>query len=204
MAEALTPRERLIASMVVGEERAAQETHRWTQIGMLLLASTVGVGAVWSALAPLSSAVVGSGVVKVDSSRKRIQHSEGGIVKEILVRDGTAVKAGDVLVRLDETRAGAAHGVVTGGRDVALASLARLQAERDDKPAITFPQELVRRASADQVAQILRTQESIFATRRSSRLSELGILDQQIGAPSYGRRHAVRQRSALVHSRTPA
>ena len=182
MAEALTPRERLIASMVVGEERAAQETRRWTRIGMLLLASTVGVGAVWSALAPLSSAVVGSGVVKVDSSRKRIQHSEGGIVKEILVRDGAVVKAGDVLVRLDETRAGAAHGVVTGGRDVALASLARLQAERDDKPAITFPQELVRRASADQVAQILRTQESIFATRRSSRLGELGILDQQIGA----------------------
>jgi HlyD family type I secretion membrane fusion protein len=142
----------------------------------------VGVGVLWSTLAPLSSAVVGSGVLKVDSSRKRIQHSEGGVVKEILVRDGSIVKAGDVLVRLDETRAGAAHGVVTGGRDMALASLARLHAEREDRPSITFPEELLKRLSNDQVAQIVRAQESIFAARRSARLGELGILDQQIGA----------------------
>ncbi|MDL2337044.1 MAG: HlyD family type I secretion periplasmic adaptor subunit [Pseudomonadota bacterium] len=168
--------------MVVGEEHAERETRRWTRIGLALLLCTVGVGVAWSALAPLSSAVVGSGVLKVDSSRKRIQHSEGGIVKEILVHDGSTVKAGDVLVRLDETRAGAAHGVVTGGRDVALASLARLQAEQDDKPSIVFPQELMARASNDQVAQIVRAQQSIFSARRSSRLGELGILDQQIGA----------------------
>lgn len=78
------------------------------------------------------------------------------MIKKILVHDGRAVKAGDVLVRLDETRAGAAHGVMTGGRDVALA--------------------------IDQVVQIVRAQESIFAARRSSRLGELGILEQQIGA----------------------
>ena len=182
MAEAISLRERAIASMVVGEECAEREARHWTRIGMMLLLCTFGVGVLWSTLAPLSSAVVGSGVLKVDSSRKRIQHSEGGVVKEILVRDGSKVKAGDVLVRLDETRAGAAHGVVTGGRDVALASLARLHAEREDKPSIAFPEELLKRVSNDQVAQIVRAQESIFAARRSARLGELGILDQQIGA----------------------
>ena len=183
MADATTTlREQALATMVVGEARALQETRRWNRIGVLLLAGTVGVGGVWSSLAPLSSAVVGSGLVKVDSSRKRIQHAEGGVVKEILVRDGSTVKAGDVLVRLDDTRAGAAHGVVAGGRDVALASLARLQAERDDRASIAFPAELSARASNDQVAQILRAQQSIFEARRSARLGELNILEQQIGA----------------------
>ena len=175
-------RERAIAAMVVGEERAAAETQRWTRVGLLLLALTVGVGLLWSVVVPLSSAVVGSGALKVDSSRKRIQHSEGGIVKEILVRDGSTVKAGDVLVRLDETRAGAAHGVVTSGRDVALAAIARLQAERDEKPVITYPPELQARAEAPQVAEILKAQKSIFDARRNARLGELGILEQQIGA----------------------
>jgi HlyD family type I secretion membrane fusion protein len=175
-------RERAIASMVVGEERAAAETRRWTRLGLLMLAATVGAGLLWSTLVPLSSAVVGSGALKVDSSRKRIQHSEGGIVKAILVQDGSSVKAGDVLVRLDETRAGAAHGVVTSGRDVALAAIARLQAERDEKPAIAFPAELMSRAANEQVAEILKAQKSIFEARRSARLGELGILEQQIGA----------------------
>jgi HlyD family type I secretion membrane fusion protein len=175
-------RERAIAGMVVGEARAEREAKLWTRLGMALLAATVGAGLLWSVLAPLSSAVVGSGSLKVDSSRKKIQHGEGGIVKEILVQDGSAVKLGDVLVRLDETRAGAAHGVVTSGRDVALAAIARLQAERDEKPAIAFPPELLARAGTPQVDEILRAQKSIFDARRNARLGELNILEQQVGA----------------------
>lgn len=175
-------REQAIAAMVVGEDKAAAETRRWVRLGLLLLASTLGVALVWSASVPLASAVVGSGMLKVDSSRKRLQHAEGGIVKEILVRDGARVTAGQVLVRLDETRAAAGHGLVTGGRDVALASLARLTAERDDKAVIAWPPELEARAGDEQVAEILRAQRSIFESRRSSRLGELSILDQQIAA----------------------
>jgi HlyD family type I secretion membrane fusion protein len=171
MADAAALREGAIAKMVVGDARAEKETQRWVRIGLVMLASTVGVALLWSSTVPLSSAVLGAGVLKVDSSRKRIQHPEGGVVKEILVRDGTRVKAGDVLVRLDETRAGAAHGVVSGGRDVAEASLARLQAEL-----------LKRAAGNDQLAQIIRAQQSIFEARRSARVGELGILEQQIGA----------------------
>jgi HlyD family type I secretion membrane fusion protein len=177
-----TVRQAAIADLLVGEEAAAREAARWVRLGLLLLASTVGVALAWSVLVPLASAVVGAGVVKVDSSRKRIQHPEGGVIKDIVVRDGSVVKAGDVLVRLDETRAGAAHAVVTSEREVAIASLARLQAERDERSQVEFPPELAVRAREPQTAQILRAQESIFAARRSARLGELGILDQQIEA----------------------
>src|SRR5690348_5739548 len=58
--------------------------------------------AAWGALAPLSGAVIGSGVVKVDSSRKTIQHLEGGIVHEIRVKDGDLVKQGQTLILLQD------------------------------------------------------------------------------------------------------
>ncbi|MBT9455527.1 MAG: HlyD family type I secretion periplasmic adaptor subunit [Burkholderiaceae bacterium] len=175
-------RDQALARLVVGDERAAQDGRRWNLIGLAIIAGTIGVSVVWSTLAPLSSAVVAQGSVKVDTSRKKIQHAEGGVVKKILVQDGSTVKAGDVLVQLDETRAGAAHGMVVGGRDVALATEARLKAERDEKSTIEFPPELTQRTDNEQVAQILRAQQAMFAARRSSRAGELGILDEQVAA----------------------
>ena len=175
-------RDQALAKLVVGDERAAQDGRRWNLIGLAIIAGTLGLSAIWSTVAPLSSAVVAQGSVKVDTSRKKIQHSEGGVVKKILVQDGSTVKAGDVLVQLDETRAGAAHGVVVGGRDVALATEARLKAERDEKGVIEFPVELTERVGNDQVAQILRAQQAMFVARRSSRAGELGILDEQVAA----------------------
>lgn len=176
-------REQALAGMVVGDERGAREIRHWTRIGVLVLLLTFGSAVLWSVLAPLSSAVVAAGAVKVDSSRKKIQHPEGGVIKEILVHDGSIVRAGDVLVRMDETRADAGLGVVVGGRDVALATQARLEAERDEQPGIQFPRELTDRAKGNpQVVQTIRAQESLFAARRSARNGELGILDQQIAA----------------------
>ena len=93
--------------LIVGEAAAEAELRRWTRIGILILLLTFGLTVAWSCLAPLASAVVAPAIVKVDSNRKKIQHQEGGVIKEVLVRDGDRVKAGDVLVRLDETRAGA-------------------------------------------------------------------------------------------------
>lgn len=175
-------RDQAIASMLVGDVRATQEMRRWTAIGVFVLVVTFGGVAAWSALAPLSSAVVAQGSLKVDTSRKKIQHAEGGVIKQILVQDGSLVRAGDVLVRMDETRAGAAHGVVTGGRDVALATQARLVAERDDRSTVVFPEELMLRQADPQTLDIIRAQESLFRARRNSRSGELAILEQQIGA----------------------
>lgn len=171
-----------LSGLVVGEVSAAREEQRWIRIGYIVLLATFGVALIWSALAPLSSAVIAQGAVKVDSSRKKIQHPEGGVIKEILVKDGSAVRAGDVLARLDATKAGAAYGVVRGGRDVALAAQARLEAERDEKASIRFPDDLLARANNSQIAEIMRSQQSLFDARRTSRLGELSILEQQIAA----------------------
>ena len=73
--------------------------------GAILTALFFGAGGIWAALAPLTSAAIAPGVVKVDSYRKTIQHLEGGVIREILVREGEAVRKGQVLVRLDDADA---------------------------------------------------------------------------------------------------
>ena len=75
--------------------------------------------------------MVAQGSLVVDSNVKKVQHLSGGIVKEIRVREGDHVKAGDILVRLDETQTKAANSVVTTNLDELVAQQARLEAERD-------------------------------------------------------------------------
>ncbi|MEM7026217.1 MAG: biotin/lipoyl-binding protein, partial [Pseudomonadota bacterium] len=69
--------------------------------GWLVIAAVFGGFGTWAAFAPLSSAAIAPGVVVVDSNRKSVQHLEGGVIREILVRDGDVVEQGEVLLRLD-------------------------------------------------------------------------------------------------------
>src|SRR5262245_61663077 len=82
--------------------------------GAILAALFFGMGCIWSAAAPVPSASMAPGMVKVDGSRKTVQHLEGGIIREILIRDGEAVKEGQVLVRLDNTDALAELNMIQG------------------------------------------------------------------------------------------
>ena len=82
--------------------------------GQIVLAFLFGGFGLWATLAPLTSAAIAPGVVKVDSYRKTVQHLEGGIVSEILVREGEFVKKGQVLVRLDASDAAAGFDAVRG------------------------------------------------------------------------------------------
>ena len=171
-----------LKGMIIGEADADAGIQRWQRIGLIVLALTFGVALLWSWLVPLSSAVVAAGTVKVDSSRKRIQHQEGGVIKEILVRDGSRVKAGEVLIRLDETRAGASQGVLQAQYDAALVLQARLVAERDRGAAIDWPTEILARRNDPTVAEMIDGQESQFRARRASLVGQLSILDKQMAA----------------------
>lgn len=176
-------RQQALEHLVTDDASAARQMRRVVLTGLLVIGLSFGGALAWSSLVPLASAVVASGAVKVDSSRKKIQHQDGGVVETILVQDGARVRVGDVLVRMDATRAGAAHGVVQAGQDLTMATNARLQAERDGLAAVVFPAELLERARQDpQVMQTLKAQESLFSARRSARAGELSILDQQISA----------------------
>jgi HlyD family secretion protein len=99
--------------------------------GMLIaLILTVGVGG-WAATTELSGAVIAPGSTVVDSNVKKVQHLTGGIVGELLVREGQRVRAGEVVLRLDETVTRANLAIVTKGLDEMSARQARLASERD-------------------------------------------------------------------------
>jgi len=145
----------------------------------LLIAFFAGFGG-WAALAPLSSATVAEGVIRVETHRKTVQHLEGGIVREILINEGDKVTAGQVLMRLDKTQSGTTVSVLQDQQDALLALQARLEAERDGLDAIQFPPELSARQSDPKVATVVGGQQKIFDTRRQSLRAQLGIVSQRV------------------------
>ena len=139
----------------------------------------VGFGA-WAALAPLESAAIALGSVSVESQRKTVQHLEGGIVSEILVRDGDRVEQGQVILRLDETQPDATVELLRKRHDVAQALFARLSAQRDDSARIEFPQELAARYTDPDVRDIITGQTNIFRARRQTLEGQVAILNQRV------------------------
>jgi HlyD family secretion protein len=140
-----------------------------------------GVGG-WAATTNLSGAVVAQGQLVVDSSVKKIQHMTGGIVGDLNVREGDHVKAGDVLIRLDETQARAAAAIVSKNLDDLLARQARLEAEREAAAKIEFPKELLERArnTDSDAAHAVATEEKLFELRRTAREGQQAQLRQRI------------------------
>ncbi len=134
----------------------------------------------WATVAPLSGAVIGSGVVKVDLNRKTVQHLEGGIVREIRVRDGDQVEAGQVLIVIADERVDASVDVLQGQLDAELAKAARLAAERDSLEQLQFPEALTSRRDDPKVAELIGTETSFFDTRRRALAEQVALLEEQI------------------------
>src|SRR5690606_33825328 len=107
--------------------------------GYAVIALTFGGLGGWAALANIDSGVVAPGVISVESKRQVVQHLEGGIIKEIKIREGQTVQEGDLLFRLDETSALANRVSVRHQLNAGLALEARLVAERDEAASIAFP-----------------------------------------------------------------
>ena len=149
------------------------------RIGYLMLLVTFGLFGGWATLAPLDSAALAPGVVTVKSYRKTVQHLEGGIVRELRVHDGDLVKAGDVLLVLDNTQARSEMEAMRSQLIAALELQARLVAERD---ALPEPQAVPSLNPADPRVHEARDSEArIFQTRRTSLLGEIGLQEKFIG-----------------------
>lgn len=158
----------------------APDLARIVTLGSLIIAVFFGGFLSWATLAPLDSAAIAQGTVAVEGNRKTIQHLEGGIVAEILARDGDTVAPGDVLVRLDATKSRATLDLLRGRASVARALEARLLAERDGLGAISFPTSLSEAEADSQAAEIRRGQEAIFAARRDALQGQTAILAQRV------------------------
>lgn len=150
------------------------------QAGILIMLLFFGLFGTWAAVAPLESAAIAPGVITVDSNRKTIQHLEGGIVAEILVRDGDIVETGQVLVRLQGIQARATQELLAGRRVAVTAQEARLIAERDGAEAVEFPQWLRNAPAQSGAADALAAQRNIFQARRVSQQSQRAILQQTV------------------------
>ena len=109
-------------------------------IGIIILTFTFGILGLWGYLAPIDSAALAPGFVTVKSHRKTIQHLDGGIVSQLMVKDGDLVKAGDTLILLDGTEVKAQLEILRGQYIDLSAKLARLRAERDQLDQISFPE----------------------------------------------------------------
>jgi HlyD family secretion protein len=140
----------------------------------------VGLGG-WAASTELSGAVVSPGVLVVESNVKKVQHPTGGIIGEIHVQDGAKVRAGDLLLRLDETVTRSNLAIVVKSLDEFDARQARLKAERDDQATITFPAALLRRASDPQVGDIVQEEQKLFDIRSAARAGQKAQLREKIG-----------------------
>lgn len=133
----------------------------------------------WSVLAPLASAALAPGVISPDGRRKTIQHLEGGIIRSIHVREGDAVKAGDPLVTLADTKAKALDAEVRERLLHALAMEARLEAERVEAAEISF-QEILLRGGSKELQQIMNGQRQLFLSRRAAHDGRAQILEARI------------------------
>src|ERR1700737_2542513 len=146
----------------------------WTG-NLLVCCFVLGLGT-WSTFAPLESAAIAFGTVESESSRKTIQHLEGGIIREILVADGDVVRAGQILISLEDTKARAEGQSLQGQLWDATAREARLQAEQHGHERVSFPAklEMVQNENLS-VAAVLAGQQSIFETRRQVFQSQAAV-----------------------------
>lgn len=149
------------------------------RVGYLMLLVTFGLFGGWAALAPLDSAALAPGVVTVKSYRKTVQHLEGGIVRELRVHDGDKVKAGDVLLVLDNTQARSEMEAMRSQLIAALELQARLEAERDLAPEPLAVPTLD--PNDPRVREARDSEARIFQTRRTSLLGEIGLQETTIG-----------------------
>jgi epimerase transport system membrane fusion protein len=150
------------------------------RFGLLVLLIAFGGFGTWSFIAPIDSAAVAPGVVTVESSRKTVQHFDGGFVEEIFVTEGDQVKAGELLVRLDDTQPRAQLEIARGKYYSYLAEEARLIAERDGADSIRFPPELTEHRDDPRVRDAMAGQRRLFENRRTALQNEKEVLGQRI------------------------
>lgn len=148
-------------------------------IGMAVLLGTVGVLGTWSYLAPIDSAASASGFVTVKSHSKTVQHLDGGIVKELIVKDGDIVNEGDVLLTLDGAEIKAQLEILRGQQITFAAQVARLSAERDGLGQVIYPAE-VQNLSDARVVEAQQSENQIFRARKNAHDGEVSVLNQRI------------------------
>ncbi len=177
---------------------------RYIAGGIVALALLFGGLGVWAATTQIAGAVIAPGLVVVETNVKKVQHPTGGVVGELLVRNGADVKEGELLVRLDETVTRANLQVLTQQLDELLIQEARLKSERDGRQAIDLPSVLAGRQSEPALAEVLHGEQSLLQSRTQSisrQREQLAERSRQYGKEADGiaaQIHAKRSEITLI------
>lgn len=143
--------------------------NRYLFAGLATCAFLVGVVGALAATISISGAVIGHGVLAVSSNVKKVQHPTGGVVSEIAVKEGSKVKAGDLLIKLDPTVTKANLAIVANSLDEYSARLARLEAERDGIKSIRMPVAFRGREEEPEVKRLMKEEQTVFELRANAR-----------------------------------
>lgn len=148
--------------------------------GYALIVAAFGITGAWAALVRLDRAVISPGVIVAESSRKVVQHFEGGMVQEVLVKDGQSVRAGDVLLRIDPLQSQASADLFRNQLDAALVLEARLRAEQNGTDTLDLPREIVARRSEPGLARTIIDQANQMTERRTTLRGQLALIEAKV------------------------
>lgn len=169
---------------VVPDTKASSmaDTSRPFRLGVTVLLLGLGGGLLWAAFAPLDEGVPTSGMVAIDTKRKAVQHLQGGIVREVMVKEGSVVREGDVLLSLDDAATRATQVSIRQQYMNLRVAEGRLLAEQRDANRIIFHADVMKAADDPLVKQQIDNQEQLFTARRSALQAELtGISEAILG-----------------------
>jgi membrane fusion protein, type I secretion system len=171
-----------LKQFVLGNELrgARRSIHRHLIGGLAVIVVLVGGLGGWASTAQISGALIAPGSIVVESNVKKVQHPTGGVVGEVRARDGDVVKAGDVVVRLDDTVAKASLAIVVKTLDGLWARAARLQAEQQGLDTIVFPPQLLARANDPEVKNITASETKLFEVRTNGRTGQKAQLRERV------------------------
>jgi HlyD family secretion protein len=159
----------------------APQTRSMFILGGVTALGFLGATIAWGAYLPLAESASASGVIKVEGTRRTLSHLEGGVVREILVRDGDHVEAGQVLMRLDDAQSGAIAASLMGQKWSLVAQVSRLAAELSGREVIDFPAPLLGAAQTnEQAREAVSGQRSVLETRLSNMRSQVLVLEARV------------------------
>ena len=149
-------------------------------IGLSVVALLAGGLGTWASTQEISGALIAPGQIVVESNVKKVQHPTGGVVGEVRAHDGDVVKAGDIVVRLDDTVTKASLAIVTKNLDALWARAARLEAEQRGLDGIVFPQDLLERTNDPDVYNLMKSEIKLFEVRVNGRAGQKAQLRERI------------------------
>jgi HlyD family type I secretion membrane fusion protein len=174
------PAGELRGGRTVGDRLPSDSIKRIALAGWLIIVIFFGGIGTWAVTAPLNGAVVGNAVVKVEGNRKSVQHLDGGIVKELHIKEGDKVNVGDILIVLDETQARAEYEVLSQQYVVLRATEVRLLTELDHGSTLAMPEDLKARSDDVYLKSVWNGQVSQFESRRAAIEGQRSVIREKI------------------------